>query len=181
MRLLATIESSVLWLLEPNATATANLRREAERRGVSPRRLIFAGKADLGDHLARHRLADLCIDTLPYNAHTTATDALWTGLPVLTCLGSTFAGRVAASLLDAVGIPELVTASLEDYEALARKLARENSFLAAVKDKLARNRDGYPLFDTRRSTRNMEAAYVTMWRKHQSGLRPESFAVIDGD
>jgi predicted O-linked N-acetylglucosamine transferase (SPINDLY family) len=181
MRLLGTIENSVLWLLEANATATTNLRREAEQRGVSSRRLIFAGKADLADHLARHRLADLCVDTLPCNAHTTASDALWAGLPVVTCPGSTFAGRVAASLLKAAGLAELVTASLEDYEVLALKLARDDSFLAAVKGKLAHNRDTCPLFDTKRSTRNMEAAYLAMWRAHQSGRPPASFAVPDGD
>ena len=181
MRLLGAIENSVLWLFAANPTAMAHLRREAERRGVPSQRLIFAGKADLADHLARHRLADLCVDTLPYNAHTTASDALSAGLPVVTCLGSSFAGRVAASLLRAAGLPELVTTSLEDYEALALALARDDSLLAQLKAKLARNRNSCALFDTKRSTRNMEAAYLAMWRKHQSGLRPESFAVTEGD
>ena len=177
MRLLAATEDSVLWLIETGSTATQNLRREAKARGISPERLIFAPKIPRAEHLSRHRQADLFLDTLPYNAHTTASDALWVGLPVLTCLGVTFAGRVAASLLRAVGLPELVTTSLEDYEALALKLAREPSFLAAIKAKLARNRDTYPLFDTARYTRHIEAAYTTMWERYQRGEAPEAFAV----
>jgi len=179
MRLLGAVENSVLWLIETNATATANLQREAENRGITPERLIFAGKADLPDHLGRHRLADLCIDTVPCNAHTTASDALWAGLPVLTCVGTTLAGRVAASLLEAVGLPELITNSHEDYEALALKLARDSVFLASIKKKLAQHRTICPLFDTARSTRAMEAAYLTMWQAHQSGQPPRSFTIPD--
>ena len=177
MRLLGAVEGSVLWLIETNATATANLRREAEQRGIAPQRLIFAGKADLPYHLARHRLADLCIDTVPCNAHTTASDALWAGLPVLTCLGTTLAGRVAASLLEAVGLPELITKSLEDYEAFAVKLARDTVSLASIKDKLRRNRTVFPLFDTARSTLAMEAAFLTMWQAYQSGEPARSFTI----
>ena len=123
MRLLLAAPGSVLWLLEANALVKDNLREEARQRGVDPDRLIFAPKLPSPEHLARHRLADLFLDTLPYNAHTTASDALWAGLPVLTCAGETFAGRVAGSLLHAVGLPELVTTSLEEYETLARKLS----------------------------------------------------------
>ncbi len=141
------MEGSVLWLIETSSTATQNLRREAKAHR-SAERLIFAPKIPRGaEHLSRHRRADLFLDTLPYNAHTTASDALWAGLPVLTCLGKTF---VAASLLRAAELLELVTTSLEDYEALALKLARKPSFLAAIKAKLARNRDTCPLFDTAR-------------------------------
>ena len=140
-------------------------------------RLIDAPKTNLADHLARHRLADLFLDTQPYNAHTTASDALWAGLPVLTCLGSTFAGRVAASLVKAVGLSELVTNSLADYEALALKLAHDPALLASLKAKLASNRDTCPLFNTKRFTRHIEAAYVTMWEKYQRGELPTSFAV----
>jgi protein O-GlcNAc transferase len=155
-----------------------NLRREAERCGVPAQRLIFAPKvSENADHLARHRLADLFLDTLPYNAHSTTSDALWAGLPVLTCLGETFAGRVAASLLKAVGLPELITTSLDDYEALALKLAREPTYLASIKAKLARNRDSFPLFDTARFTRHVEAAYETMWQRYQRGEPPKGFAV----
>jgi protein O-GlcNAc transferase len=178
IRLLRAVPNSVLWLSQTDPVAVSNLRREAERCGVSAQRLIFAPKvAENSDHLARSRCADLFLDTLPYNAHTTASDALWAGLPVVTCLGETFAGRVAASLLKAVGVPELVTTSLEDYEALALKLAREPTLLASIKAKLARNRDTYPLFDTARFTRHIEAAYTRMWERQQRGEPPETFAV----
>jgi protein O-GlcNAc transferase len=168
----------VLWLSQMRPAAMANLQREAQRCGVAIERLIFAPKlAQNADHLARQRQADLFLDTLPYNAHTTASDALWAGLPVVTCLGETFAGRVAASLLKAIGLPELVTTSLADYEALALKLAREPAMLAALKEQLARNCNDYPLFDTPRFTRNLEAAYVTMWQRYQRGEAPEAFTV----
>jgi protein O-GlcNAc transferase len=178
MRLLRAVPNSVLWLSQANPIAMSNLGREAERHDVAARRLIFAPKVEqIADHLARHRQADLFVDTLPYNAHTTASDALWAGLPVVTCLGESFAGRVAASLLRAIGLPELITTSLEDYEALALKLAGEPDFLAGIKAKLARNRDIYPLFDTARFTRHIEAAYTTMWKRHQRGQAPKAFAV----
>jgi predicted O-linked N-acetylglucosamine transferase (SPINDLY family) len=181
MRLLSAVEGSVLWLLEDNPAASANLRREARQRGVSVERLVFAQRLEPKEHLARHRLADLFLDTLPYNAHTTASDALWAGLPILTCLGSTFPGRVAASLLNAVGLPELITHSLEEYEALALKLARDPVLLASLKEKLARNRDIYPLFNSARFTRHIEAAYFTMWERYQRGEPPASFAVEPTD
>ncbi|MGN6748734.1 MAG: tetratricopeptide repeat protein [Xanthobacteraceae bacterium] len=178
MRLLKAIPQSVLWVSKPNATAEANLGNEAERRGVSRERIVFASKLpELSDHLARHRHADLSLDTLPYNAHTTASDALWAGLPLVTCLSEAFAGRVAASLLKAVGLPELITTSLEDYEALALRLARDPALLGGIKDKLLRNRDAYPLFDTARFTRHLEAAYTTMWQRYQRGKPPHAFAV----
>ena len=178
MRLLRTVEGSALWLGATDGLASANLRREAERRGVAPGRLVFGPwVAQRADHLARLRLADLFLDTLPYNAHTTACDALWAGLPLLTCRGSTFPARVAASLLGAVGLPELVTESLEEYEALARDLAGDPRRLAALKEKLTRNRDTALLFDSARFTRHLESAYVGMWERYQAGLPPESFAV----
>jgi protein O-GlcNAc transferase len=178
MRLLKAVDGSVLWLKENDAAASHHLRLEAERRGVAPERLVFAPSLpDVADHLARQRQADLFLDTLHYNAHTTASDALWAGVPVLTRLGSTFAGRVAASLVHAAGLPELVTESLADYEALALKLAREPELIGAMKKKLARNRDSCPLFDTARFTRNIEAAYTTMWQRAQRAERPEDFAV----
>jgi len=178
MGLLRAVPGSVLWLTQPHPAAMSNLSREAERYGISSQRLIFAPKVkENADHLARQRQADLFLDTLPYNAHTTASDALWAGLPVLTCLGETFAGRVAASLLHAIGLPELITTSLDEYEALALKLAREPSRLASIKAKIARNRHTYPLFNTARFTRHIEAAYTTMWERHQRGEPPQSFAV----
>jgi len=157
MRLLAQVPDSVLWLLD--GLGTENLRREAVKAGIGPNRLVFAPKAPLPEHLARHRLADLFLDTLPYNAHTTTSDALWAGLPVLTCLGKTFAGRVAASLLTAVGLPELITRSPKEYEAMALALAGDPARLADLKRKLADNRDTAPLFDTDRFARNLEDAY----------------------
>ena len=181
MRLLRANENSVLWLFEKHPAASANLCREAEKRGVSAERLIFASQMALPDHLARHRHADLFLDTLPYNAHTTASDALWSGVPVLTCLGTTFAGRVAGSLLTAVGLDELITSSVEEYEAMALQLAREPSHLAALKDRLLRNRSTYPLFNTERFARNIETAFLTMWERYQRGLSPEAFAVAPPD
>ncbi len=161
MKLLKAVEGSVLWLSENNATAAGNLRNEAIDAGVNPERLVFAKRLpSSADHLARHRLADLFLDTLPYNAHTTASDALWAGLPVLTQIGSTFAGRVAASLLNAINLPELITETPEEYERLAIDLATHPEKLAAIKRKLANNRLTTPLFNTRLFTRHIEAAYV---------------------
>ena len=175
MRLLAKVEGSVLWLLRDNPGAETNLRREAGARGIDPARLIFAAHANPQDHLARHRLADLFLDTLPYNAHTTASDALWAGLPVVTCRGNAFAGRVAASLLDAAGLPELVTSSLEQYEALALRLAADASLLGGFRQRLT---DGPSrLFDSDRFRRHIEAAYLTMWERWQRGEKPQAFSV----
>jgi protein O-GlcNAc transferase len=177
MRLLKAVEGSVLWLFRDNANAEANLRKEAAARGIDPTRLVFADRLPLEDHLARHRLADLFLDTLPYNAHTTASDALWSGLPVLTCRGKAFAGRVAASLLNAVGLSELVTHSLEEYEALALRLATDWSLLRGYRDRLEHNRLRFPLFDSDRFCRHIEAAYTTMWELWQRGEKPQSFTV----
>ncbi|HEX4408466.1 MAG TPA: tetratricopeptide repeat protein [Xanthobacteraceae bacterium] len=179
MRLLQAIEGSVLWLKAGDSTSVGNLRREAERRGVRTDRLVFAPSVpSSADHLARHRQADLFLDTQPYNAHATTGDALWAGLPVLTGLGSTFASRVAASELYAVGLAELVTTSLEEYEALALKLACDPALLAIMKTKLA-SRASTRLFDTARFTRHIEVAYRTMWQLLQRGAAPASFAVED--
>lgn len=177
MRLLQRVESSVLWLLEDNVSATVNLRREARVRGIDPRRLVFAPRIAPARHQARQRLADLFLDTLPMNAHATASDALWAGLPVLTCIGNLFRSRVAASLLHAVGLPELVTSSLPEYEQLALGLAHDVTRLDAIKAKLIRNRLVAPLFDTPRYTRHLEAAYAVMWQRSRSGLPPVCFAV----
>jgi predicted O-linked N-acetylglucosamine transferase (SPINDLY family) len=177
MRLLKKVEGSALWLLEGNVTASSNLRHEAELRGVSPDRLVFAPHMDLSEHLARHRLAHLFLDTLPCNAHTTASDALWAGLPVLTCMGNSFPGRVAASLLRAVGLPELITENLTEYEALAFRLATTPAMLGELKAKLARNRGTHPLFDTDRFRRHIESAYTTMYERYQRGEPPQNFSV----
>jgi predicted O-linked N-acetylglucosamine transferase (SPINDLY family) len=178
MRLLRAVEGSVLWLKFHNPSAMANLWQEANARGVASERLIFAPRLPRAeDHLARLRLADLFLDTRPYNAHATACDALWAGLPVLTCPGDTFPARVAASVLHAIGLPELVTQTLVEYEQMALLLARDPDRLFYVRAKLARNRDNSPLFDTAGITRDLESAYSTMWERQQNGLPPESFAV----
>lgn len=177
MRLLGRVPQSVLWLLPANSGAPENLRRQAAIRGIDPSRLVFAGRMEPGRHLARHRLADLFLDTLPYNAHTTASDALWSGLPVITCRGESFSARVAASLLQAVGLPELVTGNLQDYEALALKLAGDPAMLGSIRHKLVRNRDTAPLFDSGLFRRSLESAYTTMWEISQAGESPRSFDV----
>jgi protein O-GlcNAc transferase len=177
MRVLKSVDGGVLWLFADNPGAASNLRSEAAQRGVDPDRIVFAPRMPAPDHLARHRLADLFLDTLPFNAHTTASDALWAGLPVLTQAGDAFAGRVAASLVQAIGLPELVTASPEAYETLAIELARNPSRLQAIKGKLARNRLATPLFDTERFTRHIEAAYTAMHQRHLAGLPPDHIHV----
>jgi predicted O-linked N-acetylglucosamine transferase (SPINDLY family) len=179
MRLLRNIENSVLWVLQDNSEAIGNLRSEAEAAGVSGSRIVAAPRVNAAEHLARHALADLFLDTQPYGAHTTASDALWMGLPVLTVLGPTFASRVAASLLHTMDVPELVTRSLKEYEAAASRFAREPRYLAATKTKLAAKRDTTPLFDTARFTRNLETAFATMWGRWQRGDAPADFAVND--
>ena len=179
MRILSAIDGSVLWLLSLNHQAAENLRREACSCGVAPERLILAPPIQRDKHLARISLADLFLDTLPYNAHATTCDALWAGLPVLTCLGKAFPGRVAASALYAMGLPELVTTSLSEYEKLAITLAHDHERLAAIRERLMGNRITEPLFDTVRYTRNLESAYTTMWERQQNGMPPAGFSVTD--
>lgn len=177
MRLLRRAEGSALWLTEDNRWAPDNLRREAASRGVDPARLVFAPPLPLGEHLARHRAADLFLDTLPVNAHTTASDALWAGLPVLTRPGESLIGRVAASLLHAAGLPELIAETAEDYEALAFALATQPDRLAATKGKLAAQRKTCPLFDAALFTRRIEAAYAAMVDRARAGLPPDHIDV----
>jgi len=160
MRLLDKVPGSVLWLLE--SPANGNLRAQAEARGIAANRLIFAARLPPDQHMARLQLADLFLDTLPYNAHTTCSDALWAGVPVITCYGRAFQARVAASLLKAIDLPELVTARPEDYEALALELAADPALLQATRDKLERNRLTTPLYDSERFRKNIEAAYEAM-------------------
>ncbi|HEV2957802.1 MAG TPA: tetratricopeptide repeat protein [Xanthobacteraceae bacterium] len=176
MRLLRDVDGSVLWLLG-SAAVQQNLRREAEARGVGGERLIFAPRVGYSDYLRRYQLADLFLDTAPFNAGATASDALWAGLPLITCSGEAFAGRMAASLLHAVGLPELATASLEEYERTALGLANDPAAIGALKEKLGQNRATGALFDSARFRRHLETAYQTMWERHQAGEAPESFAV----
>jgi len=177
MRILKGVEGSVLWLLEDNSWVEKNLKKEAEKRDISADSLVFAKRLPLPEHLTRHRQADLFLDTFPYNAHTTASDALWTGLPVLTLEGRSFASRVAASLLNAIGLPELITTTKEEYEALAIELASNPQKLTNIKLKLANNRLATPLFDTPLFTKNLEAAYIKMYERYQADLEPEHITI----
>ena len=177
LNILRQAEGSVLWLLGGDPQFAQNLKAQAQSLGLDPQRLIFAPPLSLDAHVARMALGDLFLDSLPYNAHTTASDALWAGLPLLTCRGTGFAGRVAASLLKAVGLPELVTENLADYEKLALTLARDPVLLQHYRDRLKENRRKAPLFDTARTTRQIEAAYETMMARRSRGEAPQGFAV----
>ncbi|KZX58334.1 hypothetical protein A3709_02415 [Halioglobus sp. HI00S01] len=177
MRLLGRVPGSVLWLLDTGKTARENLRREAQQRGIDPQRLVMAQKLDLADHLARHCLADLFLDTFAYNAHTTASDALWAGLPVITRLGRSMAARVGASLLQAVNLPDLVTHSDEEYEQLALTLAANPERLADLRGRLADNRLSTPLFDTELFTRHLEQAYQQAYQRFCDGKAPATLFV----
>ena len=178
MRLLQRVEGSVLWLMKLNEPAQRNLCRAAEEHGIDPQRLIFATRVPrIEDHLARYRLADLFLDCYPYNAHTTAADALFVGLPVLTYMGKVFQGRVAGSLLSTLEMPELITHSLEEYEERAWQLASDSQTLAALRTKLAEKRTSTPLYDTELFCRHVEAAYLQMWQRWQDGRLPEPFRV----
>lgn len=172
-RLLDACPGAVLWLFANTPVVEDNLRAEARARGIAPERLIFAPRVPQAEHLARLALADLCLDTLPYNAHTTASDALWVGVPMLTCIGESFPGRVAASLLQAAGLPELITQSLDDYEAEALRLARNPEALAALRRRLGEARERpAPFFDGESFARDLEGLYVRMWERHEAGLAP---------
>jgi predicted O-linked N-acetylglucosamine transferase (SPINDLY family) len=173
MRILSRVQGSVLWLLADNPVAKDNLIKEAFARGIDSCRLVFAGRLPISEHLARHDLADLFLDTLPYNAHTTCSDALWAGLPVLTMMGHTFPGRVSSSLLSAVGLNDLVTHTQDEYEDLAVELATNPKKLAEIKLKLASNRVTAPLFDTPLFAKNLEAAYIKMYERYKANLQPD--------
>lgn len=178
MKILGNVKGSILWLLEDNEPAARNLRVEAVKRGIDAERLIFAKRIySNSEHLARQRAADLFLDTLPYNAHTTASDALWAGLPVLTMIGESFASRVAASVLNAIRLPQLITSTQEEYEALAVELANNPEKLRAIKEQLERNRLTTPLFDTVRFTRHIEQAYTQIYERYHAGLAPDHIFV----
>jgi predicted O-linked N-acetylglucosamine transferase (SPINDLY family) len=177
MRVLAQTPGGVLWLLGHEPVVSKNLRREAVERGIDAGRLIFAERIPYPDHLARLRLADLFLDTLPFNAGTTASDALWAGLPILTCAGEAFAARMAGSLLRAVGLPELIASNLDTYERQALKLAQRPALLQSLRERLVENRGHSPLFDTTRFVRHLESAYLEMWQRRARGENPASFSV----
>jgi len=172
--LMRQVPGSVFWMFSPNQQATRNLQREAEKRGVDPSRLVFASLLPQAEHLARLTAADLFLDTLPCNAHTTASDTLWAGVPLITCIGQTFAGRVAASLLRAADCEDLITTSLDEYEALALALARDPARLRAIRERLVSGREMVPLFDSTRFARDLEALFMRMAQRHRAGLPPDS-------
>ncbi len=174
MRLLAKTPGSVLWLQEGNTLVMANLRREAQRRGIAPDRIVFSPRKLPDEYRAQYRVADLFLDTLPYNAGATASDALWAGLPLLTCSGQTYVSRMAGSLLRAVGLPELIASSLDEYESTALTLAQEPQELRTLRQRLVDARERAPLFDTPRYTRNLEEAYRGMWLELVSGNESRS-------
>ena len=177
LRLLAAVPGSVLWLVKGSEDASVNLRAQAQQAGIDPARLVFAERTRFDQYLARYTLADLFLDTLPYNALATASDALWAGLPVLTCTGQTYVGRGATSIVRAAGLPELATSTLAEYEALALRLATRPAELAALRLRLQQNRAACPLHDTPAYTRHLEAAYTRMAQRWQSGQPPQSFDV----
>ncbi|MFE1602192.1 O-linked N-acetylglucosamine transferase family protein [Methylobacterium sp. ID0610] len=177
MRLLGRRPGAQLWLTAPDAACFARMRARAAASGIAPERLVWAAPLPQAEHLARIGAADLCLDSFPYTGHTTTSDALWAGVPVVTCLGEGFAARVAASLLRAAGLPELVAASPDAYEELASCLAAEPERLAGLRRRLAEGRGTCPLFDTPRFVRHLESAWRRMWRRHAAGLPPEAFCV----
>ena len=178
MRILRAVEGSVLFLYAENQWAETNLKKEAEARGINSSRLVFGGHLPNDEYLARYKTCDLFLDTFPYNAGTTASDALWAELPVLTLMGQSFASRIAASLLNAIGLPELITNTQEEYEALAVELALNPKKLANIKLKLANNRLTAPLFNTPLFTKNIEAAYIKMMERYHADLEPDHIAII---
>jgi predicted O-linked N-acetylglucosamine transferase (SPINDLY family) len=180
LRLLKGVPSSVLWLLESNALFVQNLRQQIAEAGIDPARLVFAPQIENAAHISRLALGDLFLDSLPYNAHTTASDALWAGLPLITCRGRTFPGRVAASLLRAVNLPELITETLEEYESTALALARDRALLQSYRDRLTGESARLALFDTARTTRRIEAAYEEMMARWTKNVPPTGFDVPDG-
>lgn len=179
MRILKAVEGSVLWLFQDNLWAAENLKKEAEKQGIAAARLVFAERLPLPEHLARHRQADLFLDTFPWNAHTTTSDALWAGLPVLTLMGQSFASRVAASLLNAIDLPELITKTQEEYESLAIGLALNPNKLTEIKKKLASRHSTSSLFNTPLFTKNLEAAYIKMTDRYQADLQPDHIHISE--
>jgi len=178
MRLLKQVKGSVLWLTEGNLTGIKNLQKEANKRGIDSKRLIFAKRTKLlADHLARHRAADLFIDTVPYNGHATASDALWSGLPVLALIGKSFSSRVSASLLNVLGLSELITYTEKEYEDLAIELAKNPNKLKEIKNKLEKNKTNKPLFNTKLFTKNIETAYTKIYQKYLKNLPVENIEI----
>ena len=179
MKLLNKVNGSVLWLFEENSIAVKNLRLEAKKRGIDDKRIIFAKRLpSLADHFARHKLADLFLDTFPYTAQTTCSDALWAGLPVLTKIGKSFASRVSGSLLNAIGLDELITHTEKEYENVAIKLATNQSYINKLKNKLEKNRLTKPLFDIKLYTKHIESGYKTIYERYNNNLPIKNIEII---
>ncbi len=182
---LENVPGSVLWLLVGNSYAENALKQEAAAAGVAPERLVFAGLLPVARHLRRLQLADIALDTQIYNGHTTTSDALWAGIPVVTLRGSHFASRVSASCLAAAGLPQLIASTFGEFVALATRLGSDPQALQALKTHLGTQRMQVPLFDTRRFVRNLESAFDEAWRRYCCGMEPDHFAIIeppsDGD
>ena len=177
MRLLSKVEGSVLWLRKSNRWSKENFIKEAQKRHIDPSRLVFAEHVPMEEHLARHKLADLFLDTFAFNAHTTASEALWAGIPVVTKIGQGFTARVAASLLHAIELPELITKTKEDYEALILKLATDSDQLHIIKKKLANKRQSAPLFNTELFTKHLECGYHKAYQNYFDGKEPKNITV----
>ena len=175
--MLKKIDGSVLWLLKNSNEGANNLKKESQKRGVDPNRIIFAEKLSQPDHLARHKLADLFIDTFPYSAHTTCSDALWSGLPIITRMGESFASRVGGSILSAIGLKELITKTEKEYEDLAINLASNSKVLKNIKKKLIKNKTNKPLFDTKLYTSNIESAYIKVYENYHLKLNKKNIEI----
>ena len=177
MRILKKINNSVLLLLEDNIKTSENLKKEAAKKGINSNRIIFVRRIPMEEHLARHKIADLFLDTYPYGAHTASSDALWTGLPIVTLTGQSFASRVAGSILTAIDIPELITQTKEEYENLILDLATNKNKLNQIKEKLSKNILTKPLFNTKLYTKNIESAYIKIYERHLKNLPVENIEI----
>ena len=177
MKILKKIEGSVLWLIKDSNEGANNLKKEANKRGINPDKIIFAKRMTISEHLARHKMADLFIDTFPYTAHTTCSDALWSGLPVITLMGQSFASRVSGSLLNAVGLNELITTTEKDYEDLIIRLATDSNQLKIIKNKLEKNKINQPIFNTKLYTKKIESAYKEIYKRYHSDLPLENIEI----
>jgi predicted O-linked N-acetylglucosamine transferase (SPINDLY family) len=177
MKILKKIEGSVLWLIKDSNEGVNNLKKEANKRGINPDKIIFAKRMTISEHLARHKMADLFIDTFPYTAHTTCSDALWSGLPVITLMGQSFASRLSGTLLNAVGLNELIATTEKDYEDLIINLAKDSNQLKIIKNKLEKNKINQPIFNTKLYTKKIESAYKEIYKRYHSDLPLENIEI----
>ena len=177
MKIFKSCTDSVLWLMDYFDISKSNLKSAAKNNGVNPERIIFSKRMDISDHLERHKLGDLFLDTFNVNAHTTTSDSLWAGLPVLTMVGKSFSARVSASLLDSIGLKELVTNNISEYESMAINLAKNRNKLSKIRNRLNKNRKSYPLFNTSLYCKNLEKAFEITYENYFNGLPPKDFEI----